>query len=219
MSSRKKKGGVKKHVYTKASPFSWQSPHHTLKSHQRHRIRRESPQKARQESSPVSPPSRLAIHRHSRVPPLREPSLPVSQPSAKRVRHDALLDKIARVACQPKHLRAQPTSPEVDGRIAQVGVLAQSPRKDVVAAPPEEEEAPEEQRGREAVVDASHAVVGVDLADAVERSRVQALGFSRGVLDLQTGLDVLHGRGDEADGRAGHDACDAVAYRRQIRRL
>lgn len=69
------------------------------------------------------------------------------------------------------------------------------------------------------MVDASHAVVGVDLADAVERSRVQALGLARGVLDLQTGLDVLYGRGDEADGRAGHDARDAVAHWRQIRRL
>lgn len=199
--------------------FSRQSPHHALKSHQRHRIRRKRPQKARQESPPVSPPPRLAIHRHSRIPPPAKPLLAIAQPATKRIRHDALLDKIARVARQPKHLRAQAARPEVDGRVAQARVLAQGPRQHVVAAPPEEEEAAEEQRGGQAVVDAAHAVVGVDLAHAVEGARIQALGLARGVLDLQAGLDVLHGRGDEADGRASHDARDAVSDRGQIRRL
>lgn len=150
-------------------PLSRQSPHHALKSHQRHRIRRKRPQKARQESPPVSSPPRLAIHRHSSIPPPGKPPLAISQPSAKGIRHDALLDEIARVARQPKHLRAQAARPEVDGRVAQACVLAQDPRQHVVAAPPEEEEAPEEQRGGQAVVDAAQAVVGVDLAHAVER--------------------------------------------------
>lgn len=68
------------------------------------------------------------------------------------------------------------------------------------------------------MVDAAHAVVGVNLAQAIDGTRVHALRLVGGILNLQTGLDVFDWCGDEAHGRAGEDACDAVAQRREVRR-
>ena len=140
-----------------------------------------------------------------------EAPLAVAQPAAQRVRHDALLDEVARVARQPEDLGAQAAGPEVDGRGAHARVVAHPSRDDVVAAPPAEEEGPEEERGRQPVPDAPHAVVPVDARQAVEGARVQAVGLAGGVLDLQARLDVLDGGGDEADGGAGEHAREAVA--------
>lgn len=58
----------------------------------------------------------------------------------------------------------------------------------------------------------------VYLAETVYGARVPPLRLIGGVLDLQAGLDVLHGGGDEADGCAGEDACYSMAQRREIGR-
>lgn len=54
-----------------------------------------------------------------------------------------------------------------------------------------------------------------NLAHAVDRPRVQAVGLVRRVLHLQARLDVLDGRRDEADGAPRERARDPVAQRRQ----
>lgn len=194
-----------------------QPAHDTLPHQESHGIRRKRPQEARHEPPPVPPPARLPIHRLRRVLPPRKLPLAVPEPAAERVCHDALLDEVTRVAAQPEDLGAQPTRPEVDGRRAEVGARAHLPRDDVVAAPPEEEEGAEDERGGEAVEDAAHAVVPVDLGEAVDGARVEPVGLLRGVLDLQAGFDVLDRRGDEADGGAGESACHAVADGRERR--
>lgn len=196
-----------------------QPTHDTLPDQQRHRIRRERPQETRHEPAPVPPPPGLAIHGPRGVPPAPEPPLPVAQAAAERIRHDALLDEVARVARQPEDLGAQAAGPEVDGGRAERGALPHRPRDDVVAAPPEEEEAAEDERGRQAVEEPPHAVVPVDLGHAVQGPRVEPVGLARGVLHLQARLDVLDGRGDEADGRAREAARHAVADGRQGRLL
>lgn len=130
-----------------------QRPHHALKRHERHRIRRKSPQKARHETPPIPLPSRLSIHRLRRVSPPREPAA-----SAKWVRHDSLFDNVARIGCDPKDLCGEAARPEVDGWWGQVGVVLEVAGKDIVAAPPETEEGAEEERCAQAVVDAAHAM-------------------------------------------------------------
>lgn len=192
---------------------SRQRPHQTLKNNQRHGIRRKRPQEARQKASPVPLPSSLPIHVHGSLPPPVVLSCAVPQPAAQRIRHYALLDEVDGVAGEPKDLRREPARPKVDGRVAEGRVLVHEAREEVVRGPPEEEEAAEEERGGEAVVDAADAVVAVDLAHAVNGARVEALGLGGGVLDLEARLDVLDGRGDEGDGRAGEDAREAVAKR------
>lgn len=97
-------------------------------------------------------------------------------------------------------------------------MLLEHAREDVVAAPPAEEESSEEQSGAEAAVDASDAVRLVDLGKAVDGALVQAVGLGSCVLDLQPGLDVLHGRGDEANGASGHDTRKAVSVGREVNR-
>lgn len=129
-----------------------QRPHDALKRNQGHGIGGKRPQEARQEPSPVRPPPALPPHGDGGVPPAGEPPRAVAQPAAQRVRHDALLDQVARVARQPEDLGAEPARPEVDGGRRQRRVAAQRARQHVVAAPPEEEEAAEEQRRREPVV-------------------------------------------------------------------
>lgn len=57
-----------------------------------------------------------------------------------------------------------------------------------------------------------------DLARAVHRPAVQARALVGRVLDLQAGLNVLDGGGDEADGSAGQHAGERVAQCRQRRR-
>lgn len=140
-------------------------------------------------------------------------ALAVAQPAAQRIRHDALLDKVDRVARKPEDLRGEAAGPKVDGRVAELGVLVHPAGEEVVGAPPEEEEAAEKERRAEAVVDAAHAVVLVDFGQAVDGARVQALGLVGGVLDLEARLDVLKGRGDEGDGAAGEETSKPVTER------
>lgn len=131
-----------------------QSPHHSLKSHQRHCIRRKRPQKARHETSPVASPPCLPIHRLRCISPSREPAV-----SPKRVRHDSLFDNVARIRGDPEDLCGETASPEVDGGSGEAGVVLEGAGEDVVGAPPETEESSEEEGRAEAVVDAADAVV------------------------------------------------------------
>ena len=62
------------------------------------------------------------------------------------------------------------------------------------------------------MVDARQAVELIDLARAVDGAAVQAFGLLARVLDLQARFDVLDRGGYEADGAAGHDASEGVAY-------
>lgn len=195
-------------VYT-----SRQHPHDALKSHQGHGIRRKRPQEARQETTPISPPPSLSIDGLRSVPPPLEASLAVTQSSSQRIRHDALLDHVARVTRDPKDLRAQSARPEVDDGRAQIRPLAHQPAEDIVASPPEEEEGPEEQRRPQTVVQTPNPVMPHHLAHAVDGPRVQTLRLARRVLDLQPRLDVLDWRRDEADRCSGHDARNTVAQR------
>ena len=117
-----------------------QVPHHTLKSDQRSRIRRERPQKARRKAPPIPPPACLTIHRPHSVPPSRELSFAISQRPSERVCHHPLLHDIRGVGSQPEHLRGETPSPEIDRWSAQGGVGLEEAGEKVVAAPPEEEE-------------------------------------------------------------------------------
>ena len=148
-----------------------------------------------------------------------EPPLAVSQLPAQRIRHDALLDDVARVARHPEDLSAQATSPKIDSGRAQRRLVPQDPREHVVRRPPAEEERPEQQRGRQAPVHAADAVRAVDAAHAVQRARVQPLALARRVLDLQARLDVLDRRRDHRDRAAGQHAGQAVAHGGEVRHL
>lgn len=183
-----------------------QRPHNTFKRQQRHCVRREGPQEAGQKSPPVPLGAALPVHGHGGVPPPGEPLDAIIQPTAQRIRHDALLDHIARVARQPKHLSTQPARPEVDRWRAHLRVLLHPPRKDVICSPPAKEETPEQQRRAQAVIHTPDSVMPIDLGQRIDRPAVQALRLVGRVLDLQPRFDVLHGRRDEAHGRAGHDA-------------
>lgn len=127
--------------------LSRQSPHNTFKCHQSHRVGRKSSQETREEATPVAPPTTLLVHCSCRLPPVGKPPRPVPNAAAQWVRHDALLDDIAGITCQPKDLGAQSTGPKVDSGCAEVCRVVQPPAEQIVAAPPKEEEGPEQQGG------------------------------------------------------------------------
>lgn len=133
-----------------------QRPHHRLKRHQRHCIRRKRPQKTRHKPPPVPPPPLLPVHRPRRIPPPREPPF-----RAQRIGHDALLDDVAGVGCDPKDLRGEAAGPEVDSGGGEGGVGIEEPGEGVVGAPPEAEEGAKEEGSAEAVPDAAEAVAFV----------------------------------------------------------
>ena len=200
-------------------PFSIlrQGPHHPLKAKQRHRIRRKRPQETRHKPPPIPPPPdpAIAVHRHSRLPPRAEARRAVPERRAQRIRHDPLLDHVARVGGQPEDLRREPARPEVDGGLTERGAGAEQAREDVVGAPPEEEERPEHQGGEEAVVEAPQAVRAQDLPRAVHGPFVEPVLLRGGILDLQPGFDVLHRSGDETHRPPGARAGQRVAQRRE----
>lgn len=164
---------------------SRQAPHNPFKSHQSHGIRRKGPGKARHETPPVPPPAFLPPDIPRRIPPPLVLSLAVVEPCcrrrrprrrAERVRHDALLDHVGRIARQPEDLRAEAAGPEVDGRRAEGRVAGEVGGEQGVGAPPEEEEGAEDQRREEAVVEAGEAM-GAELGWAREVVLVRASGF------------------------------------------
>ncbi|KAG9679990.1 carrier protein YMC2, partial [Aureobasidium melanogenum] len=71
------------------------------------------------------------------------------------IRHDALLDDIRRITCQPEDLRRQSSSPEVDGRCRHCSVLLEPSRKQIIRTPPEEKEGTEYQRRSESMIQSS----------------------------------------------------------------
>ncbi len=141
-----------------ALSLSGQSAHYALESHQGGRIGRKRPQKARQEPAPVTPHSVPAPHVDRRIPPPSISSPPVSQRAAKRVCHYPLLDAVRGVGGEPEGLRRQTTGPEVYRRRAERGMRFEGAGQHVVRGPPHEKEGSEEERCREAVVEAADAV-------------------------------------------------------------
>lgn len=97
---------------------------------------------------PITPPPRLPIYNPCGSPPILK--LPLFQV----IGHDALLHNVAWVTGDPKHLRAQPTGPEVDRWGGESGVGCEIAREDCIRAPPEEEERPKEDGCRKAMVKA-----------------------------------------------------------------
>ena len=179
-----------------------QRSHHPLKSHQRHRIRRKRPQKARHKPPPIPLRSILHPNRACCILPPRKLPLPIPQLPTERIGHDALFDDIGGVGGEPVDLCGKTAGPKVDGRGGEGGVVGESGGEEVVGAPPEEEEGAEEQGGREAVVDSSDAVGAIlresagllclekvgrrayDLREAVYGPTVEAVFLIRRVLDL-----------------------------------
>ena len=192
-----------------------QGPHDALKHQERHCIRGERSQKARQEPAPVSLRAVFPVNRRRGVPPPGESPHTIADAASQIIRHDSLLDDITRVTCQPEHLGTQPARPEIDGRCAHVGVVLHPPAKHVVRAPPEEEEAAEQHGRSQAMIHALDAVMLVHLLQTINRALVHPLLLARRVLDLQSCFHVLHGRRDEADRHAGQDAGQTVAVRGQ----
>lgn len=94
----------------------WQPPHHPLKGHQRHGIRRECPQEAGHEPPPVPSPTSLLVYNHCCVLPQAEAPLAVAQFAAHWVCHETLLDHVGWVRGDPEDLGGNTTGPEVDGR-------------------------------------------------------------------------------------------------------
>ena len=77
-----------------------QHSHDTLKCEQCNRICGKGPQEARHKPSPVALPASFPPHCSRCMSPAREPAV-----RAQRVGHDALLDDVERIACQPEELR------------------------------------------------------------------------------------------------------------------
>lgn len=189
-----------------------QGSHDGLKGDQGGGVGGKGAQEGGQKPPPVAPEAGLTPDGGAGIAPSGEAAGAVCEAAAEGVSHDALLDQVGRVADEPEELCAEAAGPEVDGWDGHSSVGAHPAGQDVVAAPPDEEEAAEEHRRTEPVVEAAaQAVGGVDLADAVDWARVGAVGPPSAVLDLQPRLDVLDGRGDEADGPASEDARKPVA--------
>lgn len=124
-----------------------QSPHNSFECYQSHRVRWERSQKTREKATPVALPTTFSVNSNSRLPPSRESPRSITNPSAQRVRHDALFDYIAGVTRQPEYLGAQPSRPKIHSRCAEARRIVQPPAEQIVAAPPKEEEGPKQQGG------------------------------------------------------------------------
>jgi hypothetical protein len=116
-----------------------QGTHYTLERNQSHCIRRERSKEAWHEAPPVPSPPTFTPYSSCGVLPAAELSLTVIQRTAHRVGHKTLLDDIGRVGSEPEALGGDSTSPEIDRRGRQCGVLFEVARQDVIGAPPEEE--------------------------------------------------------------------------------
>jgi hypothetical protein len=130
-----------------------QGAHNAFKSHQGHSIRGEGPKKTRHKTPPIPFIPLLLIHSFGGIPPGGEPAS-----LAQRIRHNLLLDDVARVRREPEDLGREATRPEIDGRGGKLSVFLEEGGEEVVAAPPEAEKGAEEEGGRETVVEAAEAV-------------------------------------------------------------
>lgn len=111
-------------------PSFRQPPHHALKRHERDRIRRKRPQKARHKTPPETPqpipppdcPGRI-------LPPGKAPAAVAKEGAPQGIGHDALLDDVGRVGRHPEDLGRESAGEEVDGRSGEAGALREEVRE------------------------------------------------------------------------------------------